>query len=195
MFLLCAFALSLDDTRYLQLAVEQARVAGQKGEVPIGAVLLAESVDGDPEVISCAHNQVETLSDASAHAEMLCMRQAAHARRNWRLLDSTLYCTLEPCAMCLSAALAFRVARIVYAAPDLRLGAVASWTTLPPHPFHTIEIEVTASIVLFLGSAPKPLLPERIQCCNCGARRQPIQQAQSMSFLLACSKTFLRGGE
>ncbi|KAJ1462558.1 cytidine deaminase-like protein [Pelagophyceae sp. CCMP2097] len=124
------------DSKYMRLALEQARLAYDAQEVPIGAVV----VDANGIVEAATRNAVETELDASAHAELLCLRAAAAQRGNWRLLGATLYSTLEPCAMCLAAAHAFRVARIVYAAPDLRLGAVESWMSFPQHPFHTIDI-------------------------------------------------------
>lgn len=93
-------------------------------------------------VISAAHNMVENLFDASAHAELLALRSGAQSIRNWRLYNTTLYCTLEPCPLCLSACQAFRVKSIVYGARDIRLGAVESYMRLldnnvnPIHPFH-----------------------------------------------------------
>jgi len=94
-------------------------------------------------VVARAYNEVETKLDASAHAELQALREAARRVGNWRLLNATLYCTLEPCPMCLSAAYAFRVGRVVYAAPDRRLGAVTSWLRLPEetHPFHHVDID------------------------------------------------------
>jgi tRNA(adenine34) deaminase len=90
------------------------------------------------EILSTGQNQIETQYDASAHAEMQALRSASRTIQNWRLLNATLYTTLEPCPMCLSAAQAFRVSRIVYGAPDLRLGAVETFMKLLdyPHPFH-----------------------------------------------------------
>lgn len=130
------WTLLLTDVNFMKLALEQARRAGS--EVPVGAVLV-----NDGKVVARAFNQVERRHDASAHAEVLCLRRAASRKRNWRLVNCTLYCTLEPCAMCLSAAYAFRVQRIVYGAKDLRLGAVETWIRLPDHkhPFHTIDIQ------------------------------------------------------
>ena len=129
---------ALDDTSLMRAALEQAELARRQGEVPVGAVLVSPS----GEVIAAARNQVETLSDASAHAEMLCLREAARKTRNWRLHGATMYCTLEPCAMCLAAMQAFRIERLVYGAPDLRLGAVESWVELLEHrhPFHTLDV-------------------------------------------------------
>jgi tRNA(adenine34) deaminase len=86
--------------------------------------------------LAAQHNRVEGRCDASAHAELLALRQAAAATRNWRLHRCTLYSTLEPCPMCFAAAHAFRVERLVYSAPDHRLGAVV--TRVAPHPFHNL---------------------------------------------------------
>mmetsp|Transcript_6788 Transcript_6788/g.9501 ORF Transcript_6788/g.9501 Transcript_6788/m.9501 type:complete len:177 (+) Transcript_6788:42-572(+) len=128
------------DVRYMRLALEEAREAGARKEVPIGAVLVDEEKQ---EIIASGRNSVEELLDASAHAEIMCLRAGANQIGNWRLLNLTLFCTVEPCPMCLSAAYAFRVRRLVYGAPDLRLGAVSSWIQLPrtKHPFHDLLIE------------------------------------------------------
>ena len=130
----CHGLMPSEDVGFMRLALEQARLAAAAGEVPVGAVV----VDGQNVVLSVAHNEVEKRFDASAHAELNALRSAAFQRQNWRLLNCTLYCSLEPCAACLSVAYAFRLKRIVYAAPDLRLGAVTSWIRLPSfrHPFH-----------------------------------------------------------
>ena len=81
------------------LALKQAKRASDKGEVPIGAVVVAKKVDGSYEILSQACNLVESTHDASAHAELLAMRQAAKKIKNWRLTNTTLYTTLEPCPM------------------------------------------------------------------------------------------------
>ena len=142
------------DSVFMQLALVEARKAAKRGEVPIGAVVvrsLDHEIGEDTnklekcsfQVLSRASNQVEERRDASAHAEILAMRKAAtnNADASWRLLDTTLYTTVEPCVMCLSAAQAFRVGRIVYGAPDLRLGAIDTYANLldQPHPFHNID--------------------------------------------------------
>lgn len=118
----------------MRLALSQARKAYISNEVPIGAVLVSPS--GHP--ISSAHNLVETTNDVTAHAELLCIRHAMKTLGNWRLNGTTLYSTLEPCPMCLSALALARVHRIVYAAKDLRLGACGTWIHLHDmdHPFH-----------------------------------------------------------
>lgn len=138
---------------FMKKALEQARGAGRKGEVPIGALIvrnetLSQDCNQVFRILSAGANQVETLSDASAHAEMVSLRRAASRQKNWRLLRCTLYSTLEPCAMCLSAALAFRVNAIVYGAPDLRLGAIVTHQQLllQSHPFHNVST-VTSGIL------------------------------------------------
>ena len=112
------------DEKWMQLALEEAATAFAKGEVPIGAVLVHNGV-----AIARAHNLVEHTQDASAHAEMLCLRAAAAQLDSWRLLNSTLYCTVEPCPMCLAAANGFRVSRLVYGTTNARLGMP---TLFPP---------------------------------------------------------------
>jgi len=130
---------------FMSLALEQAKRAGERGEVPIGAVIVQQDDDGNYHLLSSAHNKVEEHFDASSHAELLAMRQAAKKIKNWRLLNSTLYTTLEPCPMCLSAAQAFRVSTIVYGAPDLRLGAIETHLRLLDirHPMHNIDTVIS----------------------------------------------------
>ena len=134
---LCASAAASDDERFMRLALREAEKAYAAGEVPIGAVLVRGG-----EALVAERNRVEELSDASAHAEMNCMRAAAK-HEGWRLAESTLYCTVEPCPMCLAAVYAFRVPRLVYGTTNPRLGAVESATALGvpagAHPFHDIE--------------------------------------------------------
>lgn len=109
------------DRQFMQQAIEQAQLAAIAGEVPVGAVLVR-----DGQVISKAFNQPITNHDPSAHAEMLALRQAALAEQNYRLPGTTLYVTLEPCAMCAGAMLHARVDRIVFGAPDPKTGAAGS---------------------------------------------------------------------
>jgi tRNA(adenine34) deaminase len=109
------------DRQFMQQAIEQAQLAAIAGEVPVGAVLVR-----DGQVISKAFNKPITNHDPSAHAEMLALRQAALAEQNYRLPGTTLYVTLEPCAMCAGAILHARVDRIVFGAPDPKTGAAGS---------------------------------------------------------------------
>jgi tRNA(Arg) A34 adenosine deaminase TadA len=98
---------SMDEV-FMKLALRNAQNAARDKEVPIGAVL----VDKDNTVIATARNSVEECYDATAHAEMECLRKASRLLKNWRLQDCTLYTTVEPCAMCLSAIQSFRVKRL-----------------------------------------------------------------------------------
>lgn len=109
------------DQHCMRLALEQAELSVTLGEVPVGAVMAYEG-----EVIAKAHNQPIGLSDPSAHAEILVMRKAAEKLKNYRLLNTVLYVTLEPCVMCAGAIVHARVGRVVYAASDPKAGAVNS---------------------------------------------------------------------
>jgi tRNA(adenine34) deaminase len=122
---------------FMREALSEAEIAFAQGEVPIGAVLVHQN-----RVIARAHNLVETLSDATAHAEMLCLKRGAEILGNWRLLETTLYCTLEPCPMCAGAMIHSRVKRLVWGAPDLRCGAHGSWVNLldTEHPIHQLQV-------------------------------------------------------
>ena len=109
------------DQQYMRMAIEQAQLAAQSGEVPVGAVLVR-----DGQVISRAFNKPIANHDPSAHAEMLALREAALADENYRIPGSTLYVTLEPCAMCSGAMLHARIDRVVYGAQDPKTGAAGS---------------------------------------------------------------------
>ena len=109
------------DQQYMLMAIEQAQLAAQSGEVPVGAVLVR-----DGQVISKAFNKPIANHDPSAHAEMLALREAALAEENYRIPGSTLYVTLEPCAMCSGAILHARIDRVVYGAQDPKTGSAGS---------------------------------------------------------------------
>jgi tRNA(adenine34) deaminase len=100
-------------------ALSEAQIAFEKGEVPIGAVLVH-----DGQIIARDHNRREELANPTAHAEVLVMRQAGNTLGGWRLPNTTLYVTIEPCPMCAGALVQSRVSRIVYGAPDIKAGAV-----------------------------------------------------------------------
>jgi tRNA(adenine34) deaminase len=110
---------SLDDQRFMQMALAEAAAAAVEDEVPIGAVIVHEG-----QVLAAAHNQREQLRDPTAHAEMIAITQAATALNSWRLENCTLYVTLEPCPMCAGAIVQSRVKRVVYGADDPKAGAV-----------------------------------------------------------------------
>ena len=109
-------------TEFMNLALEEAKKAGQKAEVPIGAVLVAESGD----ILSRSHNQTISLADPTAHAEIIALRRAAQKVLNYRLLSTTLYVTIEPCIMCMGAIVHARVSRVVFGAKDTKWGAAGS---------------------------------------------------------------------
>ena len=104
--------------RWMRLALEQARTAFEADEVPVGAVVVHHE-----HVIGEGHNQRETLGDPTAHAEMIAITQAAAALGSWRLLDCTLYVTLEPCPMCAGAIVQARLPRVIYGTADPKAGA------------------------------------------------------------------------
>lgn len=112
----------MDHTDYMKLALAEAEKAWQKDEVPIGAVL----VSGTGEVLASAHNQTISMSDPTAHAEILSLRKASSIKRNYRLLDTTLYVTLEPCIMCMGAIVHARLEKVVFGAKDPKWGAAGS---------------------------------------------------------------------
>lgn len=109
------------DQMFMQAALDQARLAADEGEVPVGAVVVYRD-----EIIAAAHNTRENDKCATSHAELRALEMACSARGGWRLFDCELYVTLEPCAMCAGAAVNARVERVVYGAPDKRFGALGS---------------------------------------------------------------------
>jgi tRNA(adenine34) deaminase len=123
------------------VALEEAAAAAGHGDVPIGAVAL---VDG--EVVARRHNEREATNDPTAHAELLCLRDAAAARGTWRLDGLTLVVTLEPCPMCAGALWAARVARVVYGAADPKAGATGSLYNLCADPRLNHEVEVVHGV-------------------------------------------------
>ncbi len=113
------------DERFMLLALQEAILAREAGEVPVGAVVVLED-----EVVGRGHNASLALNDPTGHAEVLALRDAAARVGNYRLVGATLCCTVEPCLMCLGTAMHARVARVVYGAPDLRVGAIARLESL-----------------------------------------------------------------
>lgn len=109
------------DEHFMRLALEQARLGAEQGEVPVGAVLVR-----DGEVIGSGFNAPISRHDPSAHAEMVAIRAAAQAEQNYRLPATTLYVTLEPCSMCAGLIVHSRVGRVVYGAPEPRAGVAVS---------------------------------------------------------------------
>jgi tRNA(adenine34) deaminase len=111
----------MEDTAFMHLALEQARLAGVAGEVPIGAVLVLEGA-----LVARGFNRPIGAVDPTAHAEIVTLREAARALGNYRLTGATLYVTVEPCLMCVGALVHARVARVVFGAPEPKTGALGS---------------------------------------------------------------------
>jgi tRNA(adenine34) deaminase len=121
MFSVIAMATQPDEEYFMRLALREAERAGELGDVPIGAVV----VHGG-EVIAAGRNERELRGDPTAHAEILALREAAQALGSWRVLETTLYVTLEPCAMCAGAIVLARVPRVLFGASDPKAGAAGS---------------------------------------------------------------------
>ena len=116
------------DEQWMEIAIKEAHLAIDENEVPVGAVLVQ-----DNKLIAQAHNRPIINNDPTAHAEILVLRQAAQYQNNHRLLNTTIYVTLEPCAMCVGAMLQARIQRCVYGASDPKSGAVGSVLDLSKH--------------------------------------------------------------
>ena len=127
--------------RWIFEAMKEARLAADKGEVPVGALVVR-----DGQVIGRGHNQVESLRDPTAHAEILAIGAASGDGESWRLEDATLYVTLEPCTMCCGAILLARVATVVFGASDPRAGAVVSTARLLDGNPYRQQVEVVGGI-------------------------------------------------
>jgi tRNA(adenine34) deaminase len=127
----------MDDTAFMHLALEQARLAEAAGEVPVGAVLVVEGA-----LVAHGFNCPISAVDPTAHAEIVTLREAARALGNYRLTGSTLYVTVEPCLMCVGALVHARVARVVYGAPEPKTGALGSTVDALANPFlnHVFEV-------------------------------------------------------
>lgn len=124
-------------------ALRQARRAYDAGEVPVGAVVVRSG-----RIIARAHNQVESLLDATAHAEMIAITQAETAVGDWRLAGCTLYVTKEPCPMCAGALVLSRMERVVFGCPDPKSGAGGGMINLLQHPALNHRCEVTSGVAL-----------------------------------------------
>jgi len=126
----------------MRLALAEAAKAERIGEVPVGAVIVRGG-----EVVARGHNLTHTLQDPSTHAEMVAIRRAAASIGHWRLLDCTLYVTLEPCAMCSGAIVLARIPRLVYGAPDPKAGMSGSLGNLVQDPRLNHRVELTAGVL------------------------------------------------
>jgi tRNA(adenine34) deaminase len=130
------------DEILMRAALEQAREAADAGEVPIGAVVVLGA-----QILGRGQNRVLRDQDPAAHAEIVAMRAAAAAIRNYRLLDCELYVTLEPCAMCAGAMIHARIGRLIYGAPDPKAGAAGSVLEVLNHPRLNHKMPVTPGVL------------------------------------------------
>lgn len=131
-----------DHQLFMQAALEEARLAAEKGEVPVGAVIVR-----DGRILARAGNRTITDCDPTAHAEIVALREAAAIVNNYRLLDATLYATIEPCAMCAGAMIQARIARLVYGADDPKSGAVSSCLSVLNHLQLNHRVDVTSGVL------------------------------------------------
>jgi tRNA(adenine34) deaminase len=136
------------DEYWMRIALREAERALQHDDVPVGAVVVH-----DGELIGAGHNERELRQDPSAHAEMIALREAAGALGSWRLLDTVLYVTLEPCAMCAGAIVLGRVPRVVYATPDPKAGAAGSVLDVLAEPRFNHRPEVASGLLAEEASA------------------------------------------
>lgn len=127
---------------FMREALKEARIALDKGEVPVGAVIVLKG-----EIIGRGHNQRETANDPTAHAEVLAMREAAQYGKGWRLTGATLYVTLEPCPMCAGAMLQSRIERVVYGIDDPKAGSAGSLINILQFPGFNHEVKITSGIL------------------------------------------------
>lgn len=125
----------------MALAIEIARLGESNGEVPIGAIIVR-----DDKILVRAHNQKESLTDPTAHAEILVIRAAAEKLGRWRLDDCQLYVTAEPCVMCMGAIIQARIPLLVYGAAEKKFGGVESTAYLGQHPMLPKQMEIYAGI-------------------------------------------------
>jgi tRNA(adenine34) deaminase len=131
-----------EDIAYMRVALDEARSAADAGEVPIGAVIVV-----DRSILSRGRNQREQWQDPTAHAEMIALRAAAAELQSWRVLDSTLYVTMEPCVMCIGAVILARVKRLVFAVSDPKGGACGSMFNIPVETRLNHRLEVVGDIL------------------------------------------------
>ncbi len=132
---------SMDD-RFMAMAIDEAKKAADGGEVPVGAIL----VDASGKILSIAHNAVVTTHDPTAHAEIRVLRKGGRKRLNYRLLNTTLYVTIEPCVMCMGAILHARINRLVFGAPDPKWGAAGSLYDFGTDPRFNHVVKVSAGV-------------------------------------------------
>jgi tRNA(adenine34) deaminase len=133
---------TLDDLDFMKLAIEEARAAADADEVPVGAVLVH-----DGKILARGNNRTIRDCDPTAHAEIIALREASRSCANYRLMGTTLYVTIEPCAMCAGAIIQARVSRVVYGADDPKGGAVHSCFEVLSHAKLNHQVEITCGVM------------------------------------------------
>ena len=133
----------MNDEHYMRLAIQEAKSAARRGEVPVGAVL----VNAQGDVVARAGNAPISICDPTAHAEILALRDGAYGTENYRLGGMSLYVTLEPCTMCAGAIANARIARVIYGAPDVKGGAVENGVRFFEQPTCHHRPEVTGGVL------------------------------------------------
>ncbi len=132
----------MDHERWMREALVEAELAAAEGEIPVGAVVVLDGA-----IIGRGHNRKESSADPTAHAEIVAIREAAVNRGAWRLAGATLYCTLEPCAMCAGAMVNARIDRLVYAVRDPKTGAAGSVYDIVRSPWLNHRLQVQAGVL------------------------------------------------
>lgn len=130
------------DEAWMRIAIEEAKLAADEGEVPVGAIIVHEG-----RIIGRGRNQRELSQEPTAHAEMIAIREAARALASWRLIDTTLYVTLEPCPMCAGALVNARVPRVVWGCNDPKAGAIETLYTIGKDPRLNHRFECVSGIL------------------------------------------------
>jgi len=132
----------LDDYYWMQKAIQQAQLAESIGEVPVGAVLVK-----DNQIVGTGRNQVISLNDPSAHAEVQALRTAGDYINNYRIVDATMYVTLEPCMMCVGAMVHARIKRLVFGAYDYKTGMATTQDNCFDKTYHNHQVEVLGGVL------------------------------------------------
>jgi tRNA(adenine34) deaminase len=131
-----------EDEKWMQIAIIEANAAKIEDEIPVGAVIVKNR-----QLVSQAHNQSISTNDPTAHAEIQVIRKAGKKQKNYRLVETTIYVTLEPCAMCLGAIIHSRIDRIVFGAYDPKTGVCGSCANLTSEPFFNHKVEVLGGVL------------------------------------------------
>lgn len=134
------------DQQFMRAAIELAASAAERGEIPVGALIVRE-LDGQRRIVGRGGNQRQTDSDPTAHAEIVALRQAGAALKRWQLTDCDLYVTLEPCPMCAGALVNARIRRVIFGCRDPKAGAVATLFRIADDPRLNHRVEITPDVL------------------------------------------------